>query len=582
MALDGGFLYRIAKEISDTAVGGRVEKLHQPSREEIVITIRCKGGAVKLLISANAGNPRLHVTESQIDNPQTPPMFCMLLRKKLTGARLSAVRQNGLDRTVSLEFDGYDELGDPAVSTLVCEIMGRHSNIILLDQNNKITDAIKRVTAETSSVRQVLPGIAYSAPPAQNKLNPLSASFQEISSVLQKLPEDTELSSALLSSLQGISPVVARELAYKCGAEFIRDLNQYTLSLLEKAVCNLSATLSSDISSPVMLLNSDRVPKDFSFIDINQYGETMSKKYYPSCCALLDSFYRERGSCDRMKQRTHELQKHISNLLARLNRKLEIQKKELDDTKNRDSLRIFGDILSANLYSLSKGMTSAQLFNFYSDEEVVIPLNPTLSPQQNAQKYYSDYKKACAAEKILTELISSGETELRYIDSILDLLSRASTDAEISAIRDELSSQGYLKLRKASNKKPEKLPPLKYVSSDGFTILSGRNNLQNDRLSLKDSRPDDIWLHTKAVHGSHTLILRGDAPSVPDRTVEQAAIIAAYNSKARNSLNVQVDYTLAKYVKKIPGAKPGMVSYSNYSTAVVSPDSDLVASLAAK
>lgn len=581
MALDGGFLYRIAKEISDTAIGGRVEKIHQPSREEIVISIRCKGGAVKLLASANAGNPRIHITESQIDNPQTPPMFCMLLRKKLTGARLSAIRQNGLDRTLYLDFDGYDDLGDPALFTLVCEIMGRHSNIILFYQNNKIIDAIKRVTAETSSVRQVLPGIIYSAPPAQDKLDPLSVSFEELSSVLAKLPEDTELSSALLSSLQGISPVVARELAYKCGAEFVRDLNQYTLFLLQKAVGSLVSSLNNT-SSPVMLLNSDGVPKDFSFVDIDQYGEAMSKKYYPSCCALLDSFYRERGACDRMRQRTHELQKHISNLISRLNRKLEIQKKELDDTKNRDSLKIFGDILSANLYSLSKGMTSAKLFDFYSNEEVVIPLNPTLSPQQNAQKYYSDYKKACAAEKILTELISSGETEIRYIESILDLISRASTDSEISAIRDELSSQGYLKTKKSTNKKPEKLPPLKYISSDGFTILSGRNNLQNDRLSLKDSRPDDIWLHTKSVHGSHTLILRGDAPSIPDRTIEQAAIIAAYNSKARDSVNVQVDFTLAKYVKKIPGAKPGMVSYTNYSTAVVSPDSDLVASLASK
>jgi len=582
MALDGGFLYRIAKEISDIAVGGRVEKIHQPSREEIVISIRCKGGAVKLLVSANAGNPRIHITESPIDNPQTPPMFCMLMRKKLTGARLSAIHQNGLDRTLHLKFDGYDDLGDPAVFTLVCEIMGRHSNIILFDQNNKIIDAIKRVTAETSSVRQVLPGIIYSSPPAQDKLDPLSASFEELSSVLLKCPQDTELSSALLSSLQGISPVVARELAYKCGAEFVRDLNQYTLSLLQKAVGSLVAALDDTSSPPVMLLNSDGVPKDFSFIDIDQYGEVMSKKYYSSCCALLDSFYRERGSCDRMRQRTHELQKHISNLLSRLNRKIEIQKKELDDTKNRDSLRIFGDILSANLYSLTKGAQSARLLDFYSGEEVVIPLNPTLSPQQNAQKYYSDYKKACAAEKILTELISSGETEVRYIESILDLISRASTDSEISAIRDELSSQGYLKTRKFTNKKNEKLPPLKYISSDGFTILSGRNNLQNDRLSLKDSRPDDIWLHTKSVHGSHTLILRGDATSIPNRTIEQAAIIAAYNSKARDSVNVQVDYTLAKYVKKIPGAKPGMVSYVNYSTAVVSPDSDLVASLASK
>ena len=563
----------LKNEMAEKLIDARVDKIHQPSKEELIISLRWNGGNGKLLVSASASAPRIHFTEAQVDNPKAPPMFCMLMRKHLSGAKLVAMEQFGLERLIHLSFATYNELGDPVILKLAVEIMGRHSNIILIGNDGKIIDAIKRVTADMSSMRQVMPGMTYVFPPSQNKMNTLDLDYMAFIERL-KNGRDVPLSKALMETLDGVSPIVCRELSDLATAGLdttARELSNDECEKLVGAVENLAEKVKNGDGKPYAVIEENGHPLDFTFMEVKQYGDSMTVKEAESFSAMLDKFYSDRSGADRMKQRSGDLFRFVVNLADRLSRKLDIQRQELARSTERDSLRVKGELIHANIRMIEKGMSSVILENYYDNNSPMeVKLDPRLSPNQNAQHYFSEYRKADTAERMLKKLIEKGEAELSYIESVFDLLSRARTDDEIVSIRDELVSQGYLKNHRQKNQKPIKIAPKEYISTDGFRILCGRNNLQNDKLTFKDSRKNDIWFHTQKIHGSHTVIIT-EGREVPPSTLEQAALIAAYNSKARDSSLVPVDYTEIKNVKKPSGAAPGKVIYEHYKTAYVRP-----------
>jgi len=583
MPLDGIFLNQLKNEIADVIVGGRVDKVHQPAKETIVLAMRVQAGNHKLLISASASNPRLHFTSLPQDNPKSPPMFCMLMRKHLANAKLVEIRQIGLDRILHLRFETVNEFGDKVVMTLAVEIMGRHSNIILVGPDNKVVDSIKRISDEMSRVRPVLPGMSYTLVPAPDRLSIFTAAPTEIAERIKCAP-GLPLSKALLGVLEGMSPLVCREVAHNVtrgGDTVVSELTGEQEMRLKFYLSQLSDTLREGKAHPVMLVDAAGKPKDFSYIDLNQYGHTLVCRAYDTYSGLLDSFYSERDRIDRMHQRGADLLKLLVNLSDRTARKLSTQREELKTSTEREKLKIYGDLINSNLYALEKGQNTARVQNYYEEgcPEIEIPLDVRLTPAQNAQRYYAQYRKADTAEKKLRALIAQGEAELAYFDTVFDELARASLESELSAIRSELAGEGYVRSTVRRGMKEERLPPLKFISDDGFTILCGRNNLQNDRLTLKDSRNGDIWFHTQKIPGSHVVIIT-EGREVPNRTLEQAAVIAAWHSKARESGKVPVDYTQIRNVRKHPANKPGLVLYEPYQTAIVEPDRALAERLA--
>lgn len=586
MALDGALLRQIKHELEGCLIGSRVDKIHQFSREEMVFVLRLREPAAdgarsaKLYLSAGADSPRLHLTSSSFENPKSPPMFCMLMRKHLGSAKLLEIRQVGLDRILHLIFETRNEMGDLIELTVAIEIMGRHSNIILIDENGRVIDSIKRIDDTMSSVRPILPGVHYTLPPAQDKLDLITSTPEQIE---QRLIEgkDTPLSKALLAAVQGVSPIVCREVANYVFVGDDRVISEMTPDHFDRLRFFLSRVIlmARDYTgTPTSVIDSRKKPMDFSFLDIHQYGGSMFTRTYDSYSQLLDDFYTQRDNIQRMRHRSSDLLKVLANTADRIARKLSLQQKELADCSDRETWKIYGDLISANLYSIQKGDRTARLINFYDEaqSEVVIPLDPRKTPVQNAQKYYGEYRKADTAEKKLRELIEEGQQEAVYIDSVFDALTRAQTNDELTAIRAELAEQGYLRKKGSAAKKGKepKLSPKRYRSDDGFTILVGRNNVQNDQLTLKEARGRDYWFHTKNIPGSHTIVV-SDGQEVPDSTLHQAAILAAVNSKAAESSQVPVDYTLIKNVKKPRGAKPGMVIYVSYQTAYVTPDLEL-------
>ena len=586
MALDGMFLYQLRQELAEKALDARVDRIHQPTREEIIIALRWKGGAGKLLLSANAGSPRIHFTGEAPENPKQPPMFCMLLRKHLGSARLVRIEQVGMDRILHLVFEAVNELGDLVELTLAVEIMGRHSNIVLVDQNGRIIDAVKRIDAEMSSVRQILPGMIYQLPPPQS--DKLDLLYVQPEQVVEKVAASggREIAKALLQTVQGMSPLTCREAEnYAVRGENIRadEMDALQKQRLGEWLSMLQLRLREHSGVPTILLEPSGKPRDFSFLPIHQYRGALTAREMESYSALLDSFYAERDLMDRMKQRSHDLLRLLANTSDRITRKIAAQEEELRECANRERLKQNGDLIHANLYQMEKGQSMLRVQNFYEEDMPIvdIPLDPSLTPAQNAQKYYSEYRKQDTAEKKLQELMEQGREELQYLDTVFDSLARAVKESELAAIREELSETGYIKSCKVKNKKPEKLSPMEYRSSDGFTILVGRNNVQNDRLTLKDAHNYDMWFHTQKIPGSHTVVIAG-GKEIPDRTLEEAAVIAAYHSRARDSALVPVDYTIIKNVKKPSGAKPGKVVYDKFETAVVTPDKERVAALLVK
>lgn len=579
MALDGAFLRHIKGELEEKLLGARVDKIHQPNREELVVAFRTRESAYKVLFSARANSARVHFTAIPLENPKQPPMLCMLLRKKLQGAKVIAIRQPELERLLHFDFDSINELGDHVTLTLTMEIMGRYSNIILSDENGKIIDALKRVDAEMSSQRLVLPGLSYQLPPPQNKLCPLAASQQQVVEALKSLPKDMELSKGYLAVLQGVSPIVCRELAYQVGRG--RELTVKTMDEEQYFRAGffyqqMKDTVGQASGKPYMAINAQKKPMDFSFLEIHQYGTAAVVKEAESFSVLLDEFYRERDKLERMRVREQDLLRLLSTHSERLSRKINVQRGELEQCANRDALRVAGDLISASMYAIPKGAASVDLPNFYEQEQpmVHIKLDPALNASQNAQKYYKEYRKAKTAEEKLTEQIDLAGKELVYLESVLDALARAETERDLSEIRAELQEQGYLRKLRSKKEKPAAVSaPMKFTSSDGFTILVGRNNRQNDKLTLKTANNNDIWFHTKNIPGSHTvLVTEGRTPT--ETAMEEAAQLAALHSRAKDSAQVPVDYTQIRNVSKPQGAKPGMVIYVNYKTIYVTPEKE--------
>ena len=582
MALDGAFLRHLKKEITDRALGARVDKIYQPNKEELVFLLRTRQEAFKLLLSARANSPRIHFTQYAPENPKVPPMLCMLLRKRLSGAKLVEVRQPGLERLLYLDFDAANELGDKVRLSLVIEIMGKYSNIILVDGQGKIVDALKRVDEEMSSQRLVQPGLAYELPPAQNKPCMLECQPEEIVEAIVHQPKNQSLNKGILNALQGLSPVVCREIEHQVGRGqelFTRDLTQEQRERLRFFLERLFTTVRDTAGEPYMVTKIKGKPMEFSFLNIVQYGTLASVSRWEDFSSLLDEFYEERDRQDRMRVKAQDLLRLLANASERLSRKINLQRGELARSEDREHLRVCGDLINANLYRIERGSAFADLENFYDENRLMrVKLDPALNATQNAQKYYKEYRKAKTAQQVLGEQIAQAEQELRYVDSVFDCLSRAQSESELNEIRQELREEGYLKAVRDKRKPPAPLAPLEFVSSEGFRILVGRNNRQNDKLTLKQANNNDIWLHTKNIPGSHTIIVTGGRQP-GDATLKEAAMLAAYHSRAKDSSQVPVDYTQVRYVSKPQGAKPGMVIYVHYQTLFVTPQHELTEKL---
>jgi predicted ribosome quality control (RQC) complex YloA/Tae2 family protein len=576
MALDGMFLSFLVKSVNETLAGAKVDKIHQPSKNELVFIMRTRGGMHKLYFTADANSPRFAIVQNTPENPQTPPMLCMLFRKRLVGATLLNVQQNSLDRIAFFNFDATNEIGDRVKLTLAVEIMAQHSNVILINDENRVVDALRRVDAEKSSFRLVLPGAQYKLPPSQDKLSLLSSEPQEACEAVLGL-RNTKLSSAILKALQGVSPFLARELAYRvCGDDkSVDELNSDEKMKLFSELSSLKTMLLSGDIEPTMVLDESEKPMEFTFLPVTQYGSSLKTIVKGDVFSLLEGFYSERDRVLRTRSKGAELFKMLDNSIERISRKLNNQRDDLKKCADRDELRIKAELITASQYKLQKGLTVYEVENYYDENNIVkVSVDPALTPSQNAQKLYKEYHKACTAENMLIKLIEDGEQDLVYLESVRDMLSRSTLEREFSEIKDELISQGFIKPKKSNKKQMKKqaLPPLEFKTSQGLTVLVGRNNIQNDKLTFKTGRKGDMWLHAQKCPGSHVLLL-SEGREIPDDAIVEAAEIAAYYSSAKDGTVVTVDYTDVKNIKKPNGAKPGFVVYYTYYSVNVKPKS---------
>ena len=573
MAFDAFFLTAVLDEVRARCIGARVDKLHQPSRDTLIFHLRCQQGREKLLFVANPTAPRLHLTAASPENPAEPPMFCMLLRKHLLGARLVEITQPEMERCAVFTFDCTDEMGFPVRKRLVAELMGRTCNLYLLAPDGRILDCLRRVGLDESAKRAALPGLNYIPPEPVTKQNPKAMAKEDYVNLLA-LPGADVLSDRLMDALGGLSPLVCREAAlFAAGDTDARVTGLDTDSVSEKLALFFAEHLNHP--APYFYAQADGTPKQFAFCPIRQYGDYRQAESFG---ALLDSYYTLRDKKDLIRQKSQGVRKTVNNLCQRLRRKLALQEKELEATHDRERLRQLGDILTANLSRVTKGQQCVLCQDFYDEDmkEIEIPLSPTLSPQQNAAKFYKDYTRMKNAEKELTHQLALGAEELQYLESVLEELNRADTEAELEEIRQELQSGGYLRQEPGRKRmKQGKLPPMRFESTDGFPIYVGRNNRQNDELTFKLARKDDIWCHASKVHGSHVIISCG-GKTPPDNTITQAAQLAAYYAETGGGQNIPVDVTPVKQVKKIPSGKPGMVIYHTYKTVIANPYQDIV------
>lgn len=575
MALDAVAVKALVAELQ-CIVGGRVDKVHQPERDEIAVGVRTYDASYKLLISASPAHPRIHLTSHSKKNPKTAPLFCMLLRKHLASGRITSVTQVGFERIVKVTVESYDELGDYTEKALYVEIMGRHSNIILVNSEGKIIDSIKHIDESLSSVREILPGSMYELPPVQAK-----------TALTEWTPENNlefagtqKVDKAMISQIAGISPLTAREVVYSVfgTTDVLSDaVNTNRLAMLKLEINKLKDRTENNEFSPCMIEDTQTGKLvEFSAIPIEQY-ETLAKVVsYDSMSELVDEFYYKRDVAERMRQKTADLVKLLNNHAERIAKKMSILKATLSDAEKMDTYRQYADLITANIYRIQEGHKSVELENYFDENmgTVKINLDPSLSPSQNAQKYYKKYNKSKTALKEAQKQLEQSAEELEYIESTLAMVETADRLEDISVIRRELAQEGYIKRSTNSQKKQkaEQSKPMHFVSSDGFDIYVGRNNTQNDYLTLKLANSSDLWFHTKDIHGSHTVIKLGLDKDVPKETILEAAALAAYYSKARESSQVPVDYTTIKNVKKPNGAKPGMVIYEHYNTVYIKPE----------
>ena len=577
MALDAATLALVTAELNAKLTDAKIAKIFEPTRDELVITLRTRTETFSLLLSARSGSARVCLTQESFENPETPPSFCMLMRKHLTGGRLLGVHMEPGDRIVYFDFLCTNEMGDLVQNTLCAELMGRYSNLVLV-QSGKIIDALKRVDFEDSEIRQLLPGLAYTVPPKPARPDFLAVSAASIVSLAcqRELP----VADALNKTVAGVGPVVCREAAWRAfGGEHLlaSELTQAQRVQLMEAIDGLKEEHAAG-GCPCSVLTPEGKPVEFTFFRPRQYGESYIIKEWPSFGGMLEGYYAEKDRVERLRTKSKELHKAVHNMYERAVRKQAARKEELAATEKSETLRLYGELLSANLYLAQKGMKSITVSNWYDEgKEVTIPLDLRYSPSQNAQNYFKNYKKKQTAARMLAELLEEGEKEIAYLETVLYEVETASGEAALNEIRAELKNQGYLKYYKPRDKKAKPADFLRFTSSDGFEILVGRNNAQNDRLTLHTARGKDLWFHVQKAPGSHVVVMsRGR--EIPDSTRQEAAELAVlYSStfKAGTGAKVAVDTTEVKNIWKAAGAKPGMVLYEVYTTVYITPREEL-------
>lgn len=580
MAFDAGMVSAIVNELDAKIRGARVEKVTQPERDEIVLLLHVGRENLRLSLSSGTNNPHFNITSAVKENPAAPPMFCMLLRKHLTGARVASVTQLGFERAVEFAFDSYDEMGFETKKYIVTETMGKYRNIILLNNEKKVVSALKIIDLATSSVRQILPGFPYELPPEQKKLCPLTVTEEEFYKAFEA-SEDVPADKFILSGFYGFAPVTAREIAYRgagavdtlvsgCDAGRMWESFSYAASLLRDGKCE-----------PWLVSDSSGKPVEYLFFEPLEYGSGYEKKKLDSFGELLDEYFARRDKAERIRQRTADIFRLLTNAESRLHKKLDLQRHDLDACADKEKYKLWGDLITGNIYRLSRGMETARVENYYDEAcpSVEIPLDKRLTPQQNAQKYYKKYTKSKTAEVELARQIKLAEAELEYIYTVFDSLTRAESESDILEIREELYNSGYASRMKNYQKKKLAAPKLmEFRTVGGYKVLVGKNNHQNDYLTTKLAGKTDYWFHVKNQPGSHCVMFtEGKEPSERDFT--EAAMIAAYYSKVSEGVNVPVDYTLIRNIRKPGGSKPGFVTYGTNYTAYVTPDEKSVLAL---
>lgn len=579
MALDGITTSAIVSELKAALLGGRIDKIHQPLADEIRMSIRGLGsGAKKIIISANSAHPRIHLTESSRENPMTAPLFCMVMRKHIAGGKIIDIVQPNFERIIILRIESANEMGDITTKNLILEIMGKHSNLILTDETGKILDSIKRVTHEKSSVREVLPGKEYVFPPSQDKKNPLLAEQADFLFSLH-LQEGRRLQEFLYQTYTGISPVMAGEICTRAGLDASDSCQETTLENSERLFAAFEKTMqevkAEDYYPAIYYQKENNRIVDFAVLKMQQF-QGLATKPFPSVSALLEGFYQERDNAAHIRQKAQDMRKLVTNHIERCVKKKEIQLKTRRETKGMDLWKKKGELLTANIYAVPQGVTTFKTIDYYEESmpEIEIAIDPAKTPAENAQKYFAKYNKAKRTLAALEIQEKQNNEELAYLESVLNALENAKEDADLSEIRTELAESGFIRrqAQKKGQPKPKRAKPLRYISSDGYEILVGKSNLQNDELTLRTAEPTDLWMHTKDIPGSHVIIRTNGQSELPEATMEEAANLAAFYSKAKNSSMVPVDYTQRKNIKKPNGAKPGMVIYLTNKTIYITPD----------
>lgn len=574
MAFDGITIAAMVKELNKYLGGGRFNKIAQPEADELLITGKGAQGQCRLLMSASAALPLIYFTEKNKPSPLTAPNFCMLLRKHIGSGRITAIRQPGLERVIEFELEHLNELGDPCKKRLIMELMGKHSNIIFCDEEGMILDSIKHVSSHMSSVREVLPGRQYFIPKTQDKEDPLSiGEDQFIQAVCQK---PCTISKAIYTSLTGLSPVIAEEICFRAsidGSDPAQSLSQAACVHLYHTFCRLMEQVKAGDFTPNIIYREDE-PVEYAVLPLSQFGADCTIREFPSVSSMLESYYASKNQFTRMRQKSSDLRRIVQTALERNRKKFAIQQKQIKDTQKKDKYKVYGELINTYGYGLEEGCKSFTALNYYTNEEISIPLDPTLSPGDNAKKYFEKYGKLKRTEEAVSGQILETQSEIEHLESISNALDIATSEADLSQIKEELTEYGYIK-KHFSGKKGQKMQakskPFHFVSSDGFDIYVGRNNFQNDELTFRFATGNDWWFHAKKMAGSHVVVKTPDG-ELPDRTFEEAGRLAAYYSKGRTAPKVEIDYIQKKHVKKPAGAKPGfVVYYTNYSL-MASPD----------
>lgn len=574
MAFDGITVAAVTQELNNTLTGGRITKIAQPETDELLLTVKTSDGAYRLYISASASLPLIYLTDENKQSPMTAPNFCMLLRKHIGNGRITAVSQPGLERIIHLDIEHLDELGDLCKKKLIVEIMGKHSNIIFCDEKDQIIDSIKHVNAQMSSVREVLPGREYFIPDTMGKQNPLTVKEEDFIRALTDKP--APLGKALYTSFTGISPIVAEEVCALAGIESgmtARDLTGDMISHLYRQFAYYMENVRLGSFRPTIYYDKN-APKEFCAIPLSHFSGIASQEF-GSISQVLRNYYGTKNVLTRIRQKSTDLRHVVQTSLERNRKKYDLQARQLKDTENREKYKVYGELINIYGYNLPAGSKELTALNYYTDKEITIPLDPTMTPQENSQKYFARYNKQKRTFEALTELIRETAEDIQYLESISNALDIAMNEADLAQIKEELMQSGYI--RRKSTRKKVKLTsrPMHYISSDGYHMYVGKNNLQNDELTFSLANGNDWWFHAKGAPGSHVVVKTG-GDELPDRTFEEAGRLAAYYSKNRGSDKVEIDYVEKKHVKKPNGAKPGfVVYYTNYSLVIDSDISDI-------